>query len=74
MELMSQSGLVYWLSFIPPLFFISCFYFTLTFFQQLKVGDETRIKKAKMGAILSLILALFIPAIAQMIMFFLMMR
>lgn len=74
MEMMNQSGLIYWLTFIPPLFYISCFYFTLTFFQQLKVGDETRIKKAKIGAILSLILALFIPSIAQMIMFFSMMR
>lgn len=73
-EMMNQFGSVIGLSFIPILFFISCFYFTLTFFQQLKTGDEARIKKAKMGAIVSLTFALVLPAIMQMIMYFLMMR
>ena len=74
MEMMNQFSSVIGLSFIPPLFFISCFYFTLTFFQQLKTGDETRIKKAKIGAIVSLTLALLLPVILQMIMYFLMMQ
>ncbi|MCH7323307.1 hypothetical protein LZ480_15635 [Solibacillus sp. MA9] len=72
--MMNQFGATLWFSVIPAIFYICCLYFTLSFFQHLKFGEETKIKKAKLGAVISLTLALLVPAIYQLIIFLFMMR
>ncbi|AWE09257.1 hypothetical protein DCE79_07665 [Lysinibacillus sp. 2017] len=56
-------GNAIWFTIIPVVFYISCFYFTLTFFQHLKSGDTQLQKSSKLFAVLSLALALLAPTI-----------
>ena len=42
---------------------VLCFYFSLSFFHYLKLGDERLIKQSKFAAVLCLALSLLIPAI-----------
>ncbi|WP_274310196.1 hypothetical protein [Solibacillus daqui] len=74
MDMMNQFGSVLWLSLMPPIFYICCLYFTLSFFQHLKSGEEAKIKKAKLGAVISLSIALLLPSISQLIIYLVMMR
>ncbi|MFL0366233.1 hypothetical protein ACH0BF_24965 [Pseudobacillus sp. 179-B 2D1 NHS] len=52
-----------WLSIISTLLILLCFYFSLTFFQHLKLGDERLIKQSKLAAVFCLALSLLIPAL-----------
>lgn len=61
-------------SIFPVVMFSSCLYFTLTYFKHLKRDEERLIKQSKLFAILTLFLALAIPAIYDMYITFLVMR
>ncbi len=52
-----------WVNIVASLIIVLCFYFTLTFFQHLKEGDERLIKQSKAAAVICLALALLIPII-----------
>lgn len=59
---------------LSPLLLVLCFYFTLTYLHHLKKDDDRAIKKAKWAAVLSLGLALVVPALYNVITFMIMMR
>lgn len=50
-----------------------CLYFTLTYFEHLKQGDKRLIKQSKLFAVITLFLALGVPAIYQIYIYYLMM-
>ncbi|MGE7602354.1 hypothetical protein ACQKL5_07555 [Peribacillus sp. NPDC097675] len=52
-----------WLGILSTILFILGFYFTLTFFQSLKSGDERIIRQYKLAAVISLALGLLVPAL-----------
>ena len=56
-------GIRNWLGVFSATFIVLCFYFSLTFFQYLKLGDERLIKQSKLAAVLCLALSLLIPAL-----------
>lgn len=56
-----------WIGIISVLLLILCFYFTLTFIEELQKGDERIIKQSKMSAIICLGLALIIPIVYNLI-------
>ena len=51
------------MSIILILFIVLCFYFTLTFFEALRKGDERIIKQSKFAAIICMAVALIIGII-----------
>ncbi|ART77167.1 hypothetical protein B4U37_14410 [Sutcliffiella horikoshii] len=52
-----------WLGLLSMILITFCFYFSLTFFQYIKLGDERLIKQSKLAAVYCLALALLIPAL-----------
>jgi len=56
-------GLGNWLTILPVILFVACFYFTLTFFEHLRKGDDRLAKQSKLTATICLALALLIPAL-----------
>ena len=58
-----------WVGIVAAVFFGTCLYFSLTYFEQLKKGDEQLIKQSKFLAVISLLLALTIPLIYQLYIF-----
>lgn len=50
-----------WAGLICAILVIFCFYFTLTFFEYLRKGDERLIKQSKISAVICLALAVAIP-------------
>lgn len=60
---------VIWIGIVSTLLFGICLYYSLTYFEHLKKGDEQLTKMAKWLAVGSLILALLIPAIYQLYVF-----
>lgn len=50
-----------------------CLYFILTYFENLKKGDNRLIKQSKLFAVIALFLALGVPAIFQIYIYYLMM-
>lgn len=63
MNNVSLMGTGNWFNIISILLIVLCFSLTLNFFQHLKSGDEQRMEQSKKGAVISLALALLIPAI-----------
>ena len=63
-----------WLSILTPVLLIACFYFTLTFFESLRKGDERVTKQSKLAATMCIALALLIPAVYTLYMYILMHR
>lgn len=57
------NGFAILINLIPFIFYIFCFYFTLTFFQHLKSGQEHLQKRSKILAVVSLAIALLAPMI-----------
>jgi cell division protein FtsW (lipid II flippase) len=51
-----------WMGILSVVFLIFCFYFTLTFIENIKKDDERVAKQSKLAAILCLAVALLIPA------------
>ncbi|WP_442600085.1 hypothetical protein [Neobacillus sp. D3-1R] len=63
---MSTSGMLgvgNWIGILTTCLIILCFYFTLTFFEQLRKGEERIIKQSKIAATICFTLAFIIPAI-----------
>ncbi|WP_039042197.1 hypothetical protein [Sporosarcina sp. ZBG7A] len=56
-------GTVNWLNILSAVFVIACLYFTLSFFQHLKMEDQRLAQQSKIAAVVSLAVALLIPAI-----------
>lgn len=50
-----------WMGIVSTILFISCFYFTLTFFQHLKMNNEHATKTAKWAAVGCLAIGLLVP-------------
>lgn len=59
-------GAASWMGIVSALLFAASFYFALTFFEQLKAGEQRLQKQAKIAAVLCLAGALLLPAIYQM--------
>ena len=49
----------------------ACLYFTLTYFEYLKQDDKRLIKQSKLFAVITLFLALGVPAIYQLYIYYL---
>ena len=60
---MTLFGVWNWLGILSTILIVLCFYFSLTFFQHLKIGDERLIKQAKFAAVLCLAMSILIPAL-----------
>ncbi|WP_299094240.1 hypothetical protein [uncultured Metabacillus sp.] len=58
---MNNIEIASWVGIISLLLIVFCFYFTLTFFENLYKNDERITKQSKLAAVICLGLALFIP-------------
>lgn len=58
-----------WIGIISTVCWILCFYFTLTFFENLRKGDERVTKQSKIAAIIFLSLALLLPVVFNFYLF-----
>jgi hypothetical protein len=56
-----------WLGIISIVFIIFCFYFTLSFIENLHKGDERITRQSKLAAIICLGFALLIPVLFNFI-------
>ena len=63
LENIAMFGTVNWLNILSAVFVIACLYFTLSFFQHLKMEDQRLAQQSKIAAVVSLAVALLIPAI-----------
>lgn len=66
MSNMGMFGMGSWMGIISALLFVASFYFTLTFFEQLKSEDVRVRKQAKIAAVICLAVALLLPAVYQL--------
>jgi hypothetical protein len=67
-------GTANWLGIFSVILIVLCFYFSLSFFYYLKLGDERLIKQSKFAAVLCLALSLLIPAIYNFYVYYQMMK
>jgi len=58
-----------WIGVFTALLFAFCLYFSLTYFEYLKDGDQRLIRQSKIFAVLTLLLALLLPAIYQVFLY-----
>jgi len=58
-----------WVGISANAFIILSFYFTLTFFQNLKQDDARLVKQSKLGAVICLAASLLIPALYNFFIF-----
>ncbi|WP_419959614.1 hypothetical protein [Psychrobacillus sp. BM2] len=63
-----------WAGIISTVLIILCFYFTLTFFQYLKQGDDRLTRQSKFGAVICLAASLLIPTLYNLYFFNAMMQ
>jgi hypothetical protein len=68
-QLASMGSMGIWLGIFSACMFTVCLYFTLTYFEHLKHGDDRLIRQSKLFAVISLILALMVPALYQLYLF-----
>lgn len=66
MSNMGMFGMGSWVGIVSALLFVASFYFTLTFFEQLKSEDERVRKQVKVAAVICLTVALLLPAVYQL--------
>lgn len=66
MSNMGMFGMGSWMGIISALLFVASFYFTLTFFEQLKSEDVRVRKQSKIAAVICLAVALLLPAVYQL--------
>ncbi len=59
-----------WLTFVTPIFLVSAFYFTLSFLLHLKSDNIRLMTQSKWGAVISLAIALIVPAIYQIVVYY----
>lgn len=62
-------GAMHWVGTLSTLLIILCFYFTLTFFENLRKDDERITKQSKLAATICIALALIIPSIYNLLLF-----
>jgi hypothetical protein len=68
-------GMGNWIGILTVSLFILCFYFTLTFFEQLRKNEENRIiTQSKLAATICIALALLIPVFYNFIIYHQMMK
>ncbi|MGM0896668.1 MAG: hypothetical protein ACQEV0_02155 [Bacillota bacterium] len=63
---MGMFGAASWMGIVSALLLVAGFYFTLTFFEQLKDGEQRLRKQAKIAAVLCLAGALLLPVVYQL--------
>lgn len=63
MDIITLMGTGNWLGIVSTILIILCFYFSLTFFQNLKSGDERIIKQSKLAAVICFAIGLLLPAL-----------
>lgn len=68
-QIASMGSVGIWIGIFSAIMLSFCLYFTLTYFEHLKHGDDRLIKQAKMGAVITLVLALLVPAFFQLFLF-----
>lgn len=66
MSNMGMFGMGSWMGIVSALLFVASFYFTLTFFEQLKSEDGRVRKQSKIAAVICLTVALLLPAVYQL--------
>ena len=59
-----------WLTFVTPIFLVSALYFILSFFLHLKNDNQRSMIQSKWGAVISLAIALIVPAIYQIVVYY----
>jgi len=69
-ESMHEMNAGIWLTFVTPIFLVSALYFTLSFFQYLKMDNDRLMTQSKWGAVISLAIALIVPAIYQIVVYY----
>jgi uncharacterized protein YacL len=74
MNNLSMMGAGNWLGILSTIMFILSFYFSLTFFHYLKIGDQRIIKQSKLAAVACLAIGLLIPAFYSFYLFNSMMK
>ncbi|WP_025785930.1 hypothetical protein [Sporosarcina sp. D27] len=62
LENIAMFGAANWLNIVSAVFVIGCLYFTLSFFQHLKMEDQRLAQQSKIAAVVCLAIALLIPA------------
>src|SRR5699024_9777568 len=63
-----------WIGMLSTVLIIICFYFTLTFFQHLRLNDERVVNQSKLAAVICLALGLLLPVLYGFYMYNQMMR
>ncbi|SFC81250.1 hypothetical protein SAMN05443252_106302 [Bacillus sp. OV322] len=58
---LSFDASTFWITLFTFILIICCFYFTLTFFQHLRNGEEREIKQSKQAAVICFALMLLLP-------------
>ncbi|WP_456278915.1 hypothetical protein [Bacillus sp. AK128] len=70
MEQLAFTGSIgIWLIIISAIKLTACLYFTLTYFEHLKHGEDRLIKQSKLFAVITLFLALGVPGFYQLYLF-----
>ena len=55
-----------WIGIFSSIMFVLCLFFVLTYFEHLKYGDDQQMRQSKFLAVLTLVLALLVPAFYQL--------
>ena len=71
---MNFMGAGNWIGMLSTILIIICFYFTLTFFQHLRLNDERVVKQSKLAAVICLAIGLMLPVLYGFYMYNQMMR
>ncbi|MFF2753006.1 hypothetical protein ACFVR1_04505 [Psychrobacillus sp. NPDC058041] len=71
---MNLLGAGNWLGILSTILIVLCFYFSLSFFQHLKTGEERLIKQSKFAAVFCLAMSLLIPALYSLFIYNQMMK
>ena len=68
-QIASMGSIGIYLGIFSSLMLAVCLYFSLTYFEHLKFGDDRLIKQSKLIAVISLVLALMVPTFFQLYVF-----
>ncbi|WP_282156314.1 hypothetical protein [Cytobacillus gottheilii] len=69
MDQLALGSIGIWLGVFSAIMFTACLYFTLSYFEHLKKGDDRLTKQSKLFAVLTLFLALGAPGFYQLYIF-----
>lgn len=64
-----MASVLFGVGIVSTVLIVLCFYFTLTFFQHLKLGDERLTKQSKLAAIVCLAASLLLPVLSPFLTF-----